>query len=155
METSSCCNSTAGNQIATIFCTCHDSTAVVPCTIFCSDHCIRIEMRVKRNFHRIWIAMEKPLVKRGPAWWLLHVSYMQYESRRSHKHMKWLAPSVDICIYIHLFVGTWFRIDHLWISPDTHFDTHSGGQHDNHSAMTHRSKTDWHQLNGITHRLQQ
>ena len=23
-------------------------------------------MRAKRNFHRIWIAMEKPLVKRGP-----------------------------------------------------------------------------------------
>ena len=48
------------------FCTCHDSTAVVPCTKFCSDHGIRVEVRVKRNFHRIWIAMEKPLVKRGP-----------------------------------------------------------------------------------------
>ena len=47
-------------------CTCHDSTAVVPCTNFCSDHPIRIEVRVKQNFHRIWIAMEKPLVKRGP-----------------------------------------------------------------------------------------
>ena len=58
------CNSVAGHQIATNFCTCHDSTAVVPCTKFCSDHCIRIEMRVKRNFHRIWIAMEKPLLKR-------------------------------------------------------------------------------------------
>ena len=66
METSPCCNSVAGNQIATNFCTCQDSTAVVPCTKFCSDHCIRIEMRVKRNFHRIWIAMEKPLGKRGP-----------------------------------------------------------------------------------------
>ena len=39
--------------------------AVVPCTKFCSDHCIRIEVRVKQNFHRIWIATEKPLVKRG------------------------------------------------------------------------------------------
>ena len=38
----------------------------MPCTKFCSDHCIRIEMRVKRNFQRIWIAMEKLLVKRGP-----------------------------------------------------------------------------------------
>ena len=66
METSPCCNSVAGHQIATNFCTCHDSTAVVPCTKFCSYHCIRIEMRVKRNFHRIWIAMKKPLVKRGP-----------------------------------------------------------------------------------------
>ena len=66
MKTSPCCNSVAGHQIATNFCTCHDSTAVVPCTKFCSDHCIRIEMRVKRNFHRIWIAMEKALVKWGP-----------------------------------------------------------------------------------------
>ena len=66
METSSCCNSAAGDQIATNFCTCHDSTAVVPCTKICSDHRIRIEVRVKQNFHQIWIAMEKLLVKRGP-----------------------------------------------------------------------------------------
>ena len=66
MESSPCCNSVTGHQIATNFGTCHDSTAVVPCTKFCSDHCIEIEMRVKPNFHRIWIAMEKPLVKRGP-----------------------------------------------------------------------------------------
>ena len=35
--------------------------AVVLCTQFCSDHCINIEVRVRRNFHRIWIAMEKLL----------------------------------------------------------------------------------------------
>ena len=67
METSPCHNSVAGHQIATNFCTCHDSTAVVPCTKFYCNHCIRIEVRVKRNFHPIWIAMEKPLVKRAPA----------------------------------------------------------------------------------------
>ena len=66
METSPCHNSVAGHQITTIFCTCHDSTAVVQCTKFCSDHCVRIGLRVKRNFHRIWIAMGKPLVKRAP-----------------------------------------------------------------------------------------
>ena len=66
METSTCHNSVAGHQIATNFCTCHDSTAVVPCTKFSSDHCDRIEVRVKRHFHRIWIAMQKPLVKRAP-----------------------------------------------------------------------------------------
>ena len=52
------------HQIATNFGTCHDSTAVAPCTKFCSDHSIGIEMRGKRNFHRIWIAMEKPLVNK-------------------------------------------------------------------------------------------
>ena len=51
-------------SLAKNFCTCHDSTAVVPRTKFCSDHCIRIEVRVKRNIRRIWFAMEKPLVKR-------------------------------------------------------------------------------------------
>ena len=66
MEISPCHNSVAGHQIATNFCTCHDSTAVVPCAKFCSDHCIRIEMRANRNSHRIRIAMEKPLVKRAP-----------------------------------------------------------------------------------------
>ena len=58
-------NSVAGHQIATNFCTSHDSTAVVLCTKFCSDHSIRIVMRVKRNFNQIWIAMEKTLVKWG------------------------------------------------------------------------------------------
>ena len=66
MEISRCCNSPAGNQITINVCTCHDSTAVVPCAKFCSDHCIRIEVRVKQNVHRIWIAMDKLLVKRGP-----------------------------------------------------------------------------------------
>ena len=69
METSPCHNSVAGHHIATNFCTCHDSTTVVPCTKFCNDHCIRIELRVNRNFHRIWIAMENPLVKRWPHRW--------------------------------------------------------------------------------------
>ena len=82
METSPCCNSVTGDQIATNFCTCHDSTAVVPCTKFCSDHCIGIEMRAKRNFHRIWIAMEKPLVKRGPVQWRYSVA-----SGRCPKHV--------------------------------------------------------------------
>ena len=67
MENSPYCNSIADHQIATNFCTRHDSTDVVPCTKFCSDHCIRIDMKVKRNIHRISIAMEKLLVKWGPA----------------------------------------------------------------------------------------
>ena len=53
METSGCRNSVAGHQIETNFCTCHDSTAVVPCTKFCSDQGIIVDVRVKRNFHRI------------------------------------------------------------------------------------------------------
>ena len=66
IETSSCCNSFAGHQIAIKICTCYHSSAVVLCTNFCRDHPIRIQVRVKQNFHRIWIAMKKQLVKRGP-----------------------------------------------------------------------------------------
>ena len=72
-----CYNSVAGHKIAMNFCTRHDSTAVLPFTEFYSHYCIRIEVKVKRNVHRIWIAMEKPSVKRGPgmklqwseSWW--------------------------------------------------------------------------------------
>ena len=78
-ETTPCCNSVNGHQIASNFCTCHDITAFVPCTKFCSDHYIRTEVRVKRNFHRIWIAMEQgksggfescdwPIVRKRPIW---------------------------------------------------------------------------------------
>ena len=48
MENSPCYNSAAGNQIATNICPCHDSTAVVLFPKFCSDHCIRMEVRVKK-----------------------------------------------------------------------------------------------------------
>ena len=33
----------------------------VTCTKFCSDHWIRIEVRVKRDFHRIWVARKNRL----------------------------------------------------------------------------------------------
>ena len=104
METSPCHNSVAGHQIATNFCTCHDSTAVVPCTKFCSDHCIRIEVSVKRNFHRIWIVMENPLVKRAPCvlqtwdmcqWISYHCRQVVYSDRR--------------------FTDTYHYLNHWWL----------------------------------------
>ena len=40
VETPPCCNSLTDQQIATNFCTCHDSTAVVPRANFCGGvHC--------------------------------------------------------------------------------------------------------------------
>ena len=53
-----CCISILGHQIATIFCTCHDSTAAVACAKFCSDPSVNIWMRGKLNLRRIWIMME-------------------------------------------------------------------------------------------------
>ena len=98
METSPCHISVAGHQIATNICTCHDSTAVVPCTKFCSDHWIRIEVRVERNFHRVWIAMEKPLVKRGPG----RVDASQHSGQDDHEQLT-VGEDLDIYIFWWLY----------------------------------------------------
>ena len=45
--------------ITTNFCTWHDSLAVMPCAKFCSDHLIKIWMRMKWNFHEICILIGK------------------------------------------------------------------------------------------------
>ena len=63
LETSPCCNSVRGVLIATKFCTCHDNTIVIPCATFYSNHFVRFWIRVKWNFHHIWIVMGKLLGK--------------------------------------------------------------------------------------------
>ena len=68
MEISFSCNSVAGDPLVTKFCTCYDSTAVMPCAKLCSDHFIRIWVRAKWNFHHIWIVMETSKVWNGPKW---------------------------------------------------------------------------------------
>ena len=55
------CKLIAGDHIAIKLCICHDSTAVVSCAKFCSDHYTRIWMRAKLIFHHISIVMEKML----------------------------------------------------------------------------------------------
>ena len=60
------CNSIVRYHITTIFCTCNDSTTVVACVKFHSDHFTTIWMRAKWNFHRILITMEKSFVKWTP-----------------------------------------------------------------------------------------
>ena len=44
-------------------CTCHNSTAAVPCVKSWSNHFITIWVRANWNIHKIWIANEKLLVK--------------------------------------------------------------------------------------------
>ena len=62
MHISFCCNSLPGQQIATNFSTCHDSSAVVACAKFCSNHFTSICMRANCDFLLIWIVMENSLV---------------------------------------------------------------------------------------------
>ena len=66
-----CINSLHGYQIATNFCTWHDSYAVVSCAKFCCNHLIKNGMRTKWNYHRIWIVMQKSIVK-----WILADVYL-------------------------------------------------------------------------------
>ena len=70
------------------------------CTKFCSDHSIRLEMRVKRNFHRIWNAMEKPLVKRGPVPYHDAQSFEWSHCERSHLLIMACWQGLDMCISV-------------------------------------------------------
>ena len=63
MEISFCSHPNTNKVIATIFGTWHDSWAVVACAKFCCDMITSNWIRAKWNFHRIWIVMEKSLVK--------------------------------------------------------------------------------------------
>ena len=66
MEISFCSHPNTNKVITTIFGTWHDSWAVVACAKFCCDMVISNWIRAKWNFHRIWIVMEKSLVKWAP-----------------------------------------------------------------------------------------
>ena len=93
METLPCCNSVAGHQIATIFCKI--------CKILLRS-CIRLEVRVKRYFHQIWIAMENPLVKRGPG----------YYFPEPNKQLTLSSPCITFCL--HDDVIKWKHFPRHW-----------------------------------------
>ena len=93
METLPRCNSVAGHQIATIFCKI--------CKILLRS-CIRLEVRVKRYFHQIWIAMENPLVKRGPG----------YYFPEPNKQLTLSSPCITFCL--HDDVIKWKHFPRHW-----------------------------------------
>ena len=66
MEISFCSHPNNDIVIATIFGTWHDSWAVMACAKFCRDMITSNWIKAKWNFHRIWIVMEKSLVKWVP-----------------------------------------------------------------------------------------
>ena len=82
------CDSITGYQIATHFCTYHDSIAVAPYAKFCSDHFVRIEMNGKRNFLRNLLAMAKKNtpVKRAPGSCLCSLSIRHALRWRHNEH---------------------------------------------------------------------
>ena len=59
------CNSIVGYHITTKFCTCHDSTAVMPCAKFDNNHPTTILMRAELNSQWIWITMAKSFVAKN------------------------------------------------------------------------------------------
>ena len=86
METSPCCKCVAGHQIAINICTCHDSTAVVSCTKFCSDPCSKIEERVERKFPSNLNCDGKTDSETGPWSASLLVTYIYTGSMPPHIH---------------------------------------------------------------------
>ena len=90
-------------MIATKFCTCHDSTAVVACAKVYSNMMAQSGITRKWNSLQIWIAMEKLFAKRvSPA--LCSPSYMgpwpplrAICSLRIRMLCRWSAGSMAIC----------------------------------------------------------
>ena len=62
------CNSNVGYHVTTKFCTCHNSTAVIPCAKFHSDHFTITWMRLEWTSHCIWITMEQSY--NGPQYYM-------------------------------------------------------------------------------------
>ena len=152
METSPCCYSIAGPQIVKHLYPCHDSTVVVPCTKFCSDHFVGIEgERVKQNFHRIWIAMEKPLLKRGPGPIIWFSPY--YHSSVFHLH------SLDIphvlypkCVDQSTIWPSHIGCTQHWIRAEV-FDNHSRYIYQNTPRQRSRSELPWYHIPPLHHVL--
>ena len=57
--------SASSHGIVTKFWTYHDSSAVVACANFCSEHSITIRETTKKDSNRTWITSEKSFVKRA------------------------------------------------------------------------------------------
>ena len=107
METSPCCNSNTGLQITTRFCTCYDSTAVVTCAKYCSDRFVSITVKAKWNSHRIWIAMEKPLVPTND-WHILPMFSLTY--------FPWMC-ALEGCKIFYQFIGLGIGLAGVYFYP--------------------------------------
>ena len=65
-EISSCCNLSTDHQMMTNFCTCNESTAVMPCATFFTITSLESRWEQTKEFHQIWIVIEKTSVKWVP-----------------------------------------------------------------------------------------
>ena len=131
MEISLSSNSITDDHIATKFGTCHDSPAVVPCAKYCSDHFISIWMGAKWNFHRIWIVMEKLLVKWAPGSYCnIYIKYINFfafciiitanrwqPSQMASRALGWHHISCDVKWALSCLISltTWSFVERLCI----------------------------------------
>ena len=113
MENLLCHNSVNISEIATKFCTYHDSTAVMSCAKLCSVLNIEIEFRAKRNFHRIWIAMEKTKTK---VKWLMGLNGHQFAYIFK---CLFLNENVDSLIKILLKFFSWSKLNNAEVAVRT------------------------------------
>ena len=136
METLPCCNSVAGHQIATNFCTCHDSTAVVSCTNICSDCCVEIKVTVKWNFHQIWISMENAVSEMGP--WSSYipgcVMMLIYAIMWDFSAIKAVKINHSLMVDRDQFPHAWFKshmpdLNHMVLPPVSWLDAYQNTLH--------------------------
>ena len=105
------CNSFIGNEIVTRFCTCHDSTAVGACAKVCCDCYVRINVRARRNFRRIWIATENRLWN-----WPVEINKHHRTLVARHLSMKTSSSPPSACTgKMH---PPWFVYMHARYHPD-------------------------------------
>ena len=103
MEISFCSHPNNDIVIATIFGTWHDSWAVVACAKFCRDMITSNWIKAKWNFHRIWIVMEKSLVKWVPGALRQHANTLvnhRQEQRCQVISLQIRQPHIWCCHYL-------------------------------------------------------
>ena len=90
-------------NFATNFSTCHDSTAVVPCTKFCSDHCIRTEVS-ETIFPSNLICDEKTVSQTGPwvQWCTLIITYIHTRDDHIMRDLQSLRTPVSFTFHSDL-----------------------------------------------------
>ena len=113
MEISFCSHPSTNKVIATKFGTWHDSLAVVACAKFCCDMINCNWIRAKWIFHRIWIVMEKSLVKWVPDTYTSRQLHNAHRPNQFYPCFRWCCGTSEI-VFQFTKKWTWVLICRWW-----------------------------------------
>ena len=128
MEISFCSHPSTNKVIATKFGTWYDSWAVVACAKFCCDMINCNWIRAKWIFHRIWIVMEKSLVKWVPGFKIsnwIHLSVGQVDCKNHLSectiHLSEMYKANATYVKIRNMQSSVGQVLHVFHLSDCHF----------------------------------